>query len=122
MQKLKTKIIISKYELEVFIGISQEERTHKQKIILIIEIFFTEVPQAINSDNIKDTICYYNLCNKLKQFNNKVYCTIEFLAQQIFELLNNIIYPNSLRLEVKKFPMIENLKGDISFVIENCDK
>ena len=122
MQKLKTKIIISKYELEVFIGISQEERTHKQKIILTIEIFFTEMPQAMNSDNIKDTICYYNLCNELKQFNDKLYCTIEFLAQQIFELLNNMVYPNSLRLEVKKFPIIENLKGDVGFVIENYNK
>ena len=122
MQKRKTKIVINKYELEAFIGISQEERVQKQKIILTIEIFFTDIPKAMSSDNITDTICYYNLCNKLKQFNNKVYCTIEFFAQQVFELLNNIIYPNSLRLEVKKFPVIENLKGDVSFIIENCDK
>ena len=121
MQITKSKLIITDYELDVFIGITEKEREQKQKIKLTIEIYFKDIPNATNSDNIKDTICYHNLCNTLKQFNNNVYSTIEFITQQMFKLLNNIIYPNNLRLKVKKFPVIENLKGDIEFIIENFD-
>ena len=60
-----------------------------------------------------------NICNKLKLSNDKVYSTIEYLCNELYNLLYKIIEPNDFQLEVKKFPVIENLKGGVRFTLSN---
>ena len=108
MQKRNSKLSIIDYELGVYIGVSEQEKKLIQKILISIEINFKNSPKAIITDSIYDTLCYHNICDKLKLSNDKVYSTIEYLCNELYNLLYKIIEPNNFQLEVKKFPVIKN--------------
>jgi dihydroneopterin aldolase len=110
---------IDNYELLINIGVGENERREKQRILFSIEIHFQITPIAAISDEIKDTICYHSMCDKLAEFNNRAFNTIEALAQENFTFIQNIFSANNIKLQVTKFPIIENLKGGVSFVIDN---
>ena len=117
MQKRNSKLSVIDYELGVYIGVSEQEKKLRQKILISIKIDFKNSPKAIITDSIDDTLCYHNICNKLKLSNDKVYSTIEYLCNELYNLLYKIIEPNDFQLEVKKFPVIENLKGGVRFTL-----
>ena len=119
MHKENSQLSIIDYELSVHIGISAKERELKQKILVSIMINFKNFPRATITDNVNDTLCYHNICDKLKLLNDKVFSTIEYLCQQVYNLLYEIIEPNYFQLEVRKFPVIENLKGSVKFILAN---
>lgn len=108
---------INEYELFIYCGVNENERKSKQRILLSVEIYFPNFPKASITDNINDTICYHNLCNKLEGFNGKTFKTIEALTYKIFAFLRDIYEPHHLRLQVDKFPNIKNLKGSASFSV-----
>lgn len=122
MQEGDSRLNIIDYELSIYIGVSAQEKKVQQKILVSVEIDFQNSPKAIITDNINDTLCYHNICNKLKSFNNKVFSTIEYLCNQIYELLNKMIKLDNFKLEVIKFPAIENLRGGVKFTISNNKK
>ena len=108
---------IEDYELFINIGVGENERRDKQRILFSIEVHFKTTPIAAMTDDIKNTVCYHNVCDKLAEFNNRAFNTIEALAQDNFTLIQNIFSPNHVKLHVTKFPIIDNLKGGVSFVI-----
>ncbi len=119
MQKGNSQLNIIDYELSVHIGISAQEREMKQKVFVSIMINFKSLPRATITDNVNDTLCYHNICYKLKLLNDKVFSTIEYLCHQVYNLLYEIIEPNYFQFEVRKFPVIENLKGGVKFILAN---
>ena len=120
MQAQESSIMkINKYELFIYCGVDEYERKKKQKILLSVEIYFSILPKASMTDNVKDTICYHDVCSRLKEFNSKTFKTIEALTYKIFTFLRSIYQPHHLRLQVDKFPNIKNLKGSVSFSIGN---
>lgn len=119
MQKRNSKLSIINYELGIYIGVSEQEKMLRQKILISIEINFKNSPKAIITDSIDDTLCYHNICNKLKLSDGKIYSTIEYLCNELYNLLYKIIEPNDFQLEVKKFPIIENLKDGVRFTLSN---
>lgn len=60
------KIFINQLELETVIGIHDWERKNKQPIILDIEIGCS-IKQAAKSDQIKDCIDYFTVCERMKE-------------------------------------------------------
>ena len=119
MQKRNSKLSVIDYELGVYIGVSEQEKKLRQKILISIKIDFKNSPKATITDSIDDTLCYHNICNKLELSNYKVYSTIEYLCNELYNLLYKIIEPNDFQLEVKKFPIIENLKDGVRFTLSN---
>ena len=113
---------ISDIKLWVHLGVSKEEKHLKQPVSIDIKIDFTTIPEAINTDNINDAICYtkiVDLINKtirLREFN-----LIEYLAMEIHKSINQEImksnYKNSqIKVKVTKTkPPVDNIHGGVSF-------
>ena len=98
---------ISIVDLEVFyrVGVLDEERTKPQKLLLAIEM---ESPfaKAAKSDSIADTIDYFAISQKLLKFGDgKSWKLIEKLADDICEMILAEFKPQSVSVEVKKFPI-----------------
>ena len=122
MQKTSSMLNIRDYKLNVYIGISPQEKKLKQVILISVKIHFKNLPRAIMTDSINDTLCYHEMCNKLKIINSSIFLTIEHLCSQVCNLLRLSIKSNSFELEVKKFPTINNLKDGIKFMLNNFTK
>ena len=118
MVTYKTKIIITDYVINLYIGVTEKERSYKQKILLSVELKFKKLPQATKTDNIDDTISYHKLCNNLRMFNDSTFCTVEYLGMEIYKVLYKLVIPHNLRIEIKKLPIIENLLGGVKFIID----
>ena len=115
----RSKITIMNYKLWIYIGVTKQERKHKQEVELLLEINFADLPKATITDNIKDTLCYQGLCEQLEIFNSKSFSTVEYCGMKIYNVLHKIIAPNTYSLELKKKPPIKNLFGGIKFTINN---
>ena len=118
-EKINSVINIIDYKLHVYLGVNVKEKQLKQAILISVKIHLQMIPKAIVTDNINDTLCYHGVCNKLENFNNNSYTTVEYLCGQIYFSLHKIIKPNKLQLEIKKFPIINNLKGGVKFLLSN---
>ncbi|MFQ3307018.1 MAG: FolB domain-containing protein [Candidatus Midichloriaceae bacterium] len=114
-----TLLKIHNYEINLYIGINDEEKINLQKILINIEIQFSKSPKAIISDKISDTICYHTICKKLEKFNNISYNTIEYLGQSILNSIQDMLIPHPFSITVTKFPKIKNLNGNVSFTIKS---
>src|SRR5271156_2989380 len=98
---------ISIVDLEVFyrIGVPREERAKPQKLLLTIEMEF-DFGKAAKSDSIADTIDYFAVSQRLLKFGNgKSWKLIEKLAADICEMILSEFKPESVTVEVKKFPI-----------------
>src|ERR1700729_2563828 len=98
---------ISIVDLEVFyrVGVPDEERAKPQKLLLTVEM---ESPfaKAAKSDSIADTIDYFAVSQKLLKFGDgKNWKLIEKLAADICEMILAEFKPQSVTVEVKKFPI-----------------
>jgi dihydroneopterin aldolase len=79
------KILIDTFLL-CTIGVSQEERKEKQKIIVHAELYL-DVKKASESKNISDTVDYSLAYKKLKSLEDTEYILLETLAEDISRLL-----------------------------------
>jgi dihydroneopterin aldolase len=98
---------ISIVDLEVFyrVGVPDAERAQPQRLLLTVEMesdFFA----AATSDSIVDTIDYYAVTQKLLKFGEgREWKLIEKLAADICEMILAGFKPQSVAVEVKKFPI-----------------
>lgn len=77
------KIFIEGLKVDAIIGIYPDERTHKQPLVLDIEMQ-CDTHQASASDNIKYALDYHKVCLELFEFiNESSYQLIEALAEAI---------------------------------------
>jgi dihydroneopterin aldolase len=97
---------ISIVDLDVFyrVGVPDEERAKPQRLLLTVEMDF--VFSAAKSDNIRDTIDYFTVSQRLLKFGDgKSWKLIEKLAADIAEMVLSEFKPQSVTVEVKKFPI-----------------
>ena len=98
---------ISIIDLEVYyrVGVPDAERAQPQRLLLTIEMesdFF----DAAKSDSIADTIDYFAVSQQLLKFGDgKSWRLIEKLAADIADLILAEFKPQSVSVEVKKFPI-----------------
>jgi len=98
---------ISIVDLEIFyrVGVPDEERAHPQRLLLTIEIEF-DFAKAGKSDSIADTIDYFAVSQRLLKFGDgKNWKLIEKLAADICEMISSEFNPQSVSVEIKKFPI-----------------
>ena len=98
---------ISIVDLEVFyrVGVPDAERARPQRLLLTVEMEF-DFSKAAKSDAITDTIDYFAVSQKLLKFGEgRSWKLIEKLASDIADVILAGFKPQSVTVEVKKFPV-----------------
>jgi 7,8-dihydroneopterin aldolase/epimerase/oxygenase len=98
---------ISIVDLEVFyrVGVPDSERAQPQRLLLTVEMGF-DFSAAARSDSIADTIDYFAVTQRLLKFGEgREWKLIEKLVADIAGLVLAEFKPQSVTVEVKKFPI-----------------
>ena len=98
---------ISIIDLEVFyqVGVTDGERARPQRLLVSVEMNFDFTTAAV-SDRIERTINYQDVANDLLKFGEgRSWKLIEKLAANIADLVLADYKPETVMVEVKKFPI-----------------
>ena len=96
-------------DLEVFycVGITDDERAKPQRLLLTVGMSF-DVSAAAVSDRVEETINYYRVAKDLLKFgNDRSWKLIEKLASNLADMVLTQYKPQTVVVEVKKFPIPE---------------
>ena len=98
---------ISVVDLEVFyrVGVPDAERAKPQRLLLTVEME-SDFSKAAKTDAIADTIDYFAVSQRLLKFGEgREWKLIEKLAADVADLVLSEFKPQSVTVEVKKFPI-----------------
>jgi len=98
---------ISIIDLEVFyrVGVPDAVRAQPQRLLLMVEME-SDFSAAAKTDSIADTIDYFAVSQRLLKFGDgKSWKLIEKLAADIGDMILSEFKPQSVSVEVKKFPI-----------------
>ncbi len=98
---------ISIVDLEVFyhVGVPAAERVQTQRLLVTLEME-SDFSAAAKSDDIRDTIDYFAVTQRLLKFGDgHEWKLIEKLAADIADMVLAEFKPQSVTVEVKKFPI-----------------
>lgn len=107
MQYSKHTLKLNNLQLIATLGVFEFEKEYKQKVKVDIELELLEPPNACNSDEHHDSICYANLSELLqKECDIKSFNMIEFMASFLLKIIQkNINIPANITLDItKKIP------------------
>ncbi|HEX4342730.1 MAG TPA: dihydroneopterin aldolase [Verrucomicrobiae bacterium] len=96
---------ITIFDLEVFykVGVTDEERSKPQRLLISVEMDF-DFSAAASSDRLEKTIDYFEVSQRiLKHGEERTWKLIEKLATDIADLVLNQFRPQQVTVEVKKF-------------------
>jgi 7,8-dihydroneopterin aldolase/epimerase/oxygenase len=100
-----SKISIVDLELFCHVGVTDEERARPQRLLITVDMTM-DLSAAILSDRIAKTIDYYEVAQRLlKLGEGRSWRLIEKLAGDISDLVITGFQPDSVTVEVKKFPI-----------------
>ena len=108
---IKRTVLIKDFIIYEIIGIHQNEKTNKQKIIFNIVI---DVNQNIYPDenNLSSIVDYEKITNKLKKLaKNKKYNFLESLAEDSFNEIFEDKRINSVKIKIEKPNAIANAQS-----------
>jgi dihydroneopterin aldolase len=94
-------------DLEVFyrVGVPDVERAKPQRLLLSVDMEF-DFSAAAKTDDIAGTIDYFTVSQRLLKFGEKrEWKLIEKLGTDLAELVLSEFKPQSVTVEVKKFPV-----------------
>ena len=99
------KITIADLEVHYCVGVPDEERARPQRLLLTVEMEF-DFSTAAKTDSIADTIDYFAVSQRLLKFGEgKSWKLIEKLAADICQMILAEFHPQTVSVEVKKFPI-----------------
>lgn len=115
---MQTQLQLPAINIEMHIGVTDEERHTKQPMLIGLSITFSETPLACISDQISDTVCYDALVQKivtLAQQNH--FHLIEHAAHAFYSAIrNDMPFHSTLALSVSKCkPPIAQLGAPVTF-------
>ena len=115
--KLNSKIQLDELEIQLHLGVSEEERAKIQSVWVSLTFEFFTLPESTSSDLISETVNYSSLSKLLKsEFNGSNIKTIEYMGFRAFKLVSeDIDQIGRLTLSIRKFPSISGLKGGALF-------
>ena len=115
--KLNSKIQLDELEIQLHLGVSEEERAKTQSVWISLTFEFCALPESTSSDLISETVNYSSLSKLLKkEFNGSNIKTIEYMGFRAFNLVSEEIdQVGRLTLSIRKFPTISGLKGGTLF-------
>ena len=114
---LTSGIIVQGLELPVTLGWLPDEREHPQNVVIDFNLKFLTPPQACQTDELEDTICYFTLTESLRQkIVGNEFRLLEHLGQVIYQHLKDALTQNiKIGIRLCKNPPIKNLTGGIYF-------
>ena len=115
--KLNSKIQLDELEIQLHLGVSEEEREKPQSVWISLTFEFFALPESTSSDLISGTVNYSSLSKLLKnEFSGTNIKTIEYMGFRAFNLVSeDIDQAGRLTLSIRKFPSISGLKGGALF-------
>ena len=115
--KLNSKIQLDELEIQLHLGVSEEERAKIQSVWVSLTFEFFTLPESTSSDLISETVNYSSLSKLLKnEFSGSNIKTIEYMGFRAFNLVSeDIDQAGRLTLSIRKFPSISGLKGGALF-------
>ena len=115
--KLSSKIQLDELEIQLHLGVSEEESAKTQSVWISLTFEFFALPESTSSDMISGTVNYSSLSKLLKsEFNGSNIKTIEYMGFRAFNLVSqDIDQAGRLTLSIRKFPSISGLKGGALF-------
>jgi 7,8-dihydroneopterin aldolase/epimerase/oxygenase len=85
------------------VGVPEEERSKPQRLLLTVEMR-TDFKRAVENDDIKATIDYFQVSQRLLKFGSgRTWKLIETLAVEIAEMILKEFGAKSVVVEIKKF-------------------
>ena len=97
------RIVINDLEVFYSVGVTGEERSRPQRLLLTVELF-TDLSAAAATDELSRTIDYFAVAQRLLRFGEgRSWRLIETLASEIAALLLADFKPTRVSVEVKKF-------------------
>ena len=83
--KLSSKIQLDELEIQLHLGVSEEERAKTQSVWISLTFEFFALPESTSSDQITGTVNYSSLSKLLKsEFNGSNIKTIEYMGFRAF--------------------------------------
>jgi dihydroneopterin aldolase len=83
---------IQSLSLNVKLGCSPEERALRQEVRVSAELRFFEQPGGVQSDDLKDTICYARICETLREYGEgREFQLIEKMAGDFYRLTKDLV-------------------------------
>lgn len=113
-------LFIRDLSLPVRLGCETAERAIPQEVRVNLEFRFSTQPKSMETDNIKDAICYATISQALKNYcENREFKLIEKLAYDLTAVTKDLIDHNiALSLTVHKVkPPVEGLHGGAHYRI-----
>jgi len=91
-------------ELEVFLGVPKEERSQKQ-VILVSVCWKLDTEKAQRSDDIADSVDYYEIYQLVKNFGmGRQFKLIETLYSELYQAILDKFSVHNLKISINKFP------------------
>lgn len=110
-------VFINQLRLNTIIGIHDWEREQKQTIILDIDIGCSIKPAA-DSDNIKDCIDYFSVCERMKHLaQNHHYQLVETFAEEVCRIILQEFMAQWVRVKLNKPDAVTEANG-VGVIIE----
>jgi len=105
-----TKLVLMKFKLKkipvnIFLGVPDEERKEKQEILVNLSFKF-DSKKAEKSDNIENTVDYFEIYNFIKNFpQDREFKLLEYLHQELETSIRKE-FPKikKLKIKIQKFP------------------
>jgi 7,8-dihydroneopterin aldolase/epimerase/oxygenase len=99
------KICIVELGVLYRVGVPDDERARPQRLLLTVEVE-SDFSAAAQTDSIADTVDYFAVSQRLLGFGEgRSWKLIEKLAADICEMILAEFKPQSVTVEVKKFPI-----------------
>lgn len=118
LNKYSSIISLDNMKVSMSIGLSDEERSEKQDIILSFKLFYNKPPKACETDNIDDTSCYYQIYKIADNYcNNNSIKLLEHLCYELYKQIRKVVN-DDIKIWVKAEkckPPIDNFFGTSSF-------
>lgn len=97
---------ISIVDLEVFycVGVTEEERAIPQRLLITVDMEY-DFSIASVSDRLEKTINYFDVAQELLKYGERrSWKLLERLSANIADLVMNRFKPETVMVEIKKFP------------------
>jgi 7,8-dihydroneopterin aldolase/epimerase/oxygenase len=99
------KITIADLEVFYSVGVTDEERAKPQRLLLTIDMVYDSTSAAL-SDRVEKTINYHEIAQVLLNYGQgRSWKLLERLASTLVDLILVEYRPQSVMIEIKKFPI-----------------
>jgi dihydroneopterin aldolase len=119
------RLSVNDFRLWVHLGHTEEEKFNRQPVSFTIELDFKKPPKATVTDELDDTVCYFDitagiraLCEK-KRFN-----LVEYLASEIYKSVEKTLKAKKMQSNIagvkitvlKLAPPVPDVHGGAAYI------